>query len=118
MGELETFMKETLEVGKIARGSFSLMGCDIDQLSDYSITLSQDKILREIDASVLVDAAGLKIDYAATNKQATVYRHIIGRMLFIVGISSPFMLLQASIVASKIADLRCHHLRALEDLAS
>lgn len=75
--------------------------------------LSQYKMLSDLDTQVLLDDIGDRGDDKAMIAQATVYRHVIGKMLFIDRKSAPFMLLHASIAASNIADLRCHHLRAL-----
>ncbi len=113
MEAFEAFLKSTFDVSKFARRSLSLMGCNIEQSKDYSIVLSQKHMLDDIDHHLLMDCAGPKGDSQATNKQATVYRHIIGKMLFIGRMSSPLLLLHASMAASKLADLRTHHLRAL-----
>lgn len=113
MESFEGFLKDTFTVSKLARSNLSLMGCDITQHSDYSITLSQSKKMADLDPQILLEALGKGGDSIATLSQATAYRHVIGKMLFIGRMSAPVMLLHASMAASKLADLRRHHLRAL-----
>lgn len=52
-----------------------------------------------------------KGDNPVTNEQATVYRHLIGKMLFIGSMTAPLLLYPASMAASKISDLWTRHLR-------
>lgn len=113
MKAFEDFLHSTFDVGKFARRSLSLMGCEISQSADYSITLSQKHMLDDINPALLTESAGTRSDEPATEKQATIYRHIIGKMLFVGRMSSPSLLLHASMAASKLANLRTHHLRAL-----
>lgn len=113
MEAFEAFLEKTFEVSKLARNNLSVMGCDITQRDDHSITLSQAKMLQDLDPKILLDTIVGDGDGPATTAQATVYRHVIGRMLFIGRMTSPILLLHASMAASKIADLRRHHLRAL-----
>lgn len=113
MEALEGFLKNTFEVRKLARKTLSLMGCDIPQHEDYSITLSQAKILSDVVAQVLLDVVGNGGDDEGVLDQETVCRHAIGKMLFIGRMSAPLMLFHSSMSASKIVVLRCHHIRAL-----
>lgn len=113
MEAFERFLKDTFTVSKLARSNLSLMGCDITQQSYYSITLSQLKKLEDLEPQILFDALGNRDDSIASLNQATAYRHVIGKILFIGRMSAPVMLLHASMAASKLADLRRHHLRAL-----
>lgn len=56
------------------------------------------------------------VDYKyqqATEQLATLYLHVIGKMLIISRMSSPFILIHASMAAAKISSLKCHHLRTL-----
>lgn len=89
------------------------MGCDIFQHDNYSITLSHTKKLSYHGPQLLLLTLGRGVDAVATLDQATAYRHVIGKMLFIGHMSAPLIFLYASMAASKRADLRCHYLRAL-----
>lgn len=113
MKAFEAFLSSTFEVGTFARGSFSVMGCTITQKEDFSIVVSHEKALQELNPQLLLDAAGKTGDEVATLAQANVYRHVIGKMLYIGRMSAPIILLHASMAASKLADLRTHHLRSL-----
>lgn len=89
------------------------MGCNIVQHDDYSIVLSQQKMLDQLDEQLLLDAVDNKSDDPASARQVTIYRHVIGRMLYLGRMSAPLMLLYASLAATKLSDLRTHHVRAL-----
>lgn len=93
--------------------SFSVMGCTITQQDDFSIVFSHAKALSELNPQLLICAAGTTGEDAATITQANVYRHVIAKMLHIGRMSAPVIPLQVSMAASKLADLRCHHLRPL-----
>lgn len=113
MEGLEQFLKQTLEVSRFERRTLSLMGCDIVEHDYYSITISQAKMLSELDPQVLIDAIGKEEGTVATLQQSTKYRHVIWKMLLIGQMLSPIILLHASMVESKIADLHSRHLCAL-----
>lgn len=113
MVAFEAFLSSTFDVGNFARGSLSLMGCEITQDRDYSVTLSQEQMLAQLDPQLLIDAVQPKGDEQATDEQATIYRHTIGKMLYIGRMSAPLILLHASMAATKLSDLYNHHLRSL-----
>lgn len=119
MHPFEVFRKNNFKVSKLARSNLYLMGCDIIQYDKYSITLSQQKKMIEVDPHVILTAISKGGDGVATLDQTTAYRHMIGNMIFIgqmlfIGhMSAPLMLLHASLEASKLSDLRCHHFSAL-----
>lgn len=89
------------------------MGSDIIQHDDLSVTLSQAETLSDVDLQVLLHCVGKGRDEIADSRQATTYRHVVEKMLFIVPISAPLMILLVSITPSKLFSPRCHHLRAL-----
>lgn len=88
------------------------MGCDIAKHEDYSFNLSQARILSSLDEQILIHDAGNKGHVDSTSTKATSYSHVTGKMLLMGRMSTPLMLLHDSIAVGKLADLRCHHLRA------
>lgn len=113
MDDFEIFFSSCFDVGTFARKSLSLMGCEIIQHAEFSFTLSKDQMLQASDPQILLDAVGPKCDSEAKNKKATVFRHVIGKMLYIGRMSAPLVLLHASMAASKLSSLQTHHLRSL-----
>lgn len=67
-----------------------------------------------MDEKSTLEAAGPKGDKEASLIQATAYRRIIRKMLFIGSLSAPLILLHASLVATKIAGLHTLHLDTVE----
>lgn len=61
---------------------------------------------------MLIRSVGKAGKEIATPYHATIYRHVIGKLMFTGRMSSPLMLWHASMDASKLADLRCHNPRA------
>lgn len=113
MDEFESFLASKFGVGKFAAKWLSLMRCNIGQADDFSIRLFQKQVISQINALFLADAASPKGDQEATAKQATVYRHIIRKILYIGRVSAPLGLFHASMSATKLSDLRAQHLRCL-----
>lgn len=94
MQTFETFLQETFEVSKLARNNLQLMDCTITQTENFSSNLSQDQALAAIDPSELLDAIERKQDGPATAREATAYRHTIGRILYICRLSSPWFFIK------------------------
>ena len=109
----ESFLSSRFDVGTFERGTLSLMGCTITQDPDSSVHLTQDDSLQQLRPEMLLDCIGAKGDRPASARQATIYRHVIGKMLYIGRLSAPLVLLHASLAASKLVDLHTRHLRAL-----
>lgn len=92
----EEFLKSTFEVvTEPARSAPLLLGCDITRHEDGAITLSKHQNLAVLDLEVLRDAIGDSKDAQTTARQATLYRHLIGKIMFIRRFSSPVMLMRA-----------------------
>lgn len=83
---------------------------------DYSITLSQENMLPQLYSQVLLGVSGPNGNVTATSKQATAYRHIIGKMLYIGRSFAPLVLLHASMAATNLSDLRTHPLQSLSSV--
>lgn len=116
MTAFENFFCRSLDVSKLERRSLSVMGCSVNQVNDYSITLNQSQKLHEVDPYILINSfLDSKDGLASSSNQPEIYRRIIGQMLYIDRLSAPLMLNHASAAATKLPDLRRNHLR---DLAS
>lgn len=102
-----------MKVSKVVRSNLPLMCSDITQHEDYSITLYTTKKMPVVDLNILLDALGKGGDSIVTFNKATIYRHVIGKILLIGRISVPIMLLNASMDPTKPADFLLHHLFAL-----
>lgn len=109
----EHFLKRKFKVSKLTRKSITVMSCSILQDDDYTITLDRSQMLGELNPSALLDVVNTASDDTATARQATFYRRIIGKMLYISRMSAPLMLFHASHATTKLADLKRHHLRSL-----
>lgn len=112
MKALVTFPSSSFQIENPARNYLYLVGCKITQWDEFSITLSQKQILTSCNFKEFIDAVERKGGSNATEKQATVYQHIIGKMFSICPISAPLVLLQASTEATKLSKLQPRHLQA------
>ena len=110
MDTFEVLLKGIFDVSKIGRRNLELMGCSIQQDNDCGITLSQNQMLSDLSAADMLDSIDGINDTPSNEMNATEYRRLIGKMLFIGRISMPVMQLHASIAASKMSDLMMHHL--------
>ena len=113
MTRFEAFLREIFDVGKFIRRNLDVMGCSIRQNGEYEIVLSQSKMLDDLAPDDMLQSIDSPGDRPATSSQATEYRRLIGKMMFVGRMSSPVMQLHASIAATKLNDLMTHHLRAL-----
>lgn len=86
---------------------------DILQDKDYSIFLSQETILSQIDQQQLLICLKERGDNASTAEHAKIYRRIIGKMLYFGHDSAPFLLFFSSAAATKLSKLHTQHLRML-----
>lgn len=105
MNACQTFLSATFEIVTFGCGSFSVMGCTITQREYFSIVVSDDKEMMDLNPPLLLDASGKVGDDVATLAQANVYRHVIGKMLYI-----------GRVATSTLADLRTHHLRTIASI--
>ena len=56
LNDFESFLSSRFDVGKFGRKKLSLMGCEILQDNDFSIHLSQESMLAQIDHQALIDS--------------------------------------------------------------
>lgn len=106
MAAFEVLIKSTFVVSKMAHSSVSLMGCDITRRDRGAITTSKRAELSDLDSQILRDAVGGKGDCPATERKATLFRSLIGKMLLIGRMSASVMLMHASMATSKNFDLK------------
>lgn len=91
----------------------SLMGYKITQHADCWTTLCQGLDVGRFGPQLLSSATGLKGYGEFRDEQATVYRQVIDKLLFLARMSAPLRLLHAFMAASKLRDLITPYLRAL-----
>lgn len=113
LDEFEKFLSERFDVGKFARHKLSLMGCEIWLDENYSIHLSQETMLSQIDHQPPLSCTKEKGDAVASPAQAKIYRHTIGKMFYVGRVSAPLVLYHAAAAATKLSNLHTRHLRAL-----
>lgn len=113
LNAFRAFSSERFDAGIFAESHLSLIGCEVIQHDVFIMTISQEHPLQQLDQQLLIDAASESGDRAITLQRATVYRHVIGKMLNIGRISALLVLLHASLGTKKISDLHVHNLQAL-----
>lgn len=116
MGDFKSSLESKFDVGKFASGSLSLIGCEIIQDEEFTIYLSEEQLLSQLYSKVLLNSLQQKRNHVATAEQATEYRHVIGKMIYIGRTTAPFFLLHASMSTAKITDLHGRHIWSLESL--
>lgn len=117
MTSFESFLQNRFRVGALDRASFDVMGCELTQSPDGSVTLRQSSRLADLDPSVLlppVRQLHRSPKRSATEKELHSYRSALGQMLYIGRMSHPLMLSHASAMATKVSDLHTDHIRLLQ----
>lgn len=82
------------------------MGCDIIRQDNGAIIISPFTKIAELDPQLLREVVGHSLDQLVTEQEAAIFRCVIRKMLFIGRNSAPFMLMDASMAASKIINLK------------
>lgn len=117
VSKFEKFLQKRFEIGTLDRHNFTVMGCEIGQTPAGTITLTQRARLEAIDGDILIPEEKQRApDRPATPTEITAYRSVIGRMLYIGRTTHPVMLFHASHMATKVNQLRKHHLKDLHAL--
>lgn len=80
--QFEDFMSSRFDTSKFSRGMLSLMSCKITQDHAFIVYLSREQMLSQIESNVLLNSIPHRGDHVATLKQAHVYRHLIGKLLY------------------------------------
>jgi len=116
--KFETFLHSEFDVGELEHESFKVFGCEINQMENYSITITQNAKMLELPnklyrESIAQNRSGNDL---ATPKEITSYKSAIGKLLFIGRITQPIFLRIASHMATKTKKLLLHHLKDLEAL--
>lgn len=106
MEALERFLFSIFEVGTFSCWSFYVMGCTFTQHEFFCIVVSHAKAFSERISQLLIEAAGTTGDDVGTLAQANVYRLVIGKMLYIGRMSAPIILLNSSMEASKVGNVK------------
>lgn len=73
-------------------------------------------MLTHLHLSILLSPACRKGDILVAKEEEWMYEHVLGMMLYIAQISAPFILLQASMMATRLSNLHNQHLRALTSI--
>lgn len=113
----ETFLQERFKIGTIEKGLLNVMGTEISQAKDGTISLTQSTKIQSIDEEILnidVPGAPRQANQIASPAQISAFRTTLGKMLYIGRMSSPIMLYHASFMASKTNRLETHHLKNLK----
>lgn len=117
MKSSERISSSSLNVSKFVCESLSLTGFEITQHDDFSITLSPGQVLDLLEPQLLIEAAGRYCQVDATEKHATIYRHVNGRIFYIGHMVAASISFLDSIKATKLNKLRTSHLQALATTA-
>lgn len=115
----EDFLQQRFSVGALDRHEFAVMGCEITQDSTGTVRLTQRDRLHDIDERALTvprNETGRSPDRNASPHELHAYRSVIGKMLYVGRMSQPVMLYHASHMATKVGDLKAHHLKDLRAL--
>lgn len=94
------------------------MGCERTKEEDFSIAWCEENMLSQMNYQGLLDSITSKGDMPVTQEQASLYRHLVGKMLYLGQMSAPLMLLHAFIAATRLCYLRIHHIQALASIVS
>lgn len=118
MKKFESFLHKEFDDGELEHQSFHVFGCEINQMKDYSISITQDSKILELPNALYRDERSQNRtgNDLATPKEITAYKSAIGKMLFIGRITQPIFLRIASNMVTKTKKLLLYHLKDLEAL--
>eukprot|EP00171_Calliarthron_tuberculosum_P018277 IDg18277t1 len=117
ISEFEYFLQNEFEVGELLRHNFHVMGCEIKQDSSGAIKLTQRTKLDELDHEQLLNCSPKPYaDQLASPKMLTLYKSVLGKMLYIGRVSQPVIMYYASHMATKTSRLMSHHCKELSSL--
>lgn len=112
----ENFLRSYFKIGTLERESFSVLGCELAQEKDGSITISQEARSLKIDTTSLNTSTRDKKqnDRLATPAEIHTFRSIIGKRLYIWRLTNPILQYNCSALATKVSALCIRHLKTLK----
>lgn len=112
----KTFLQDHFKIGSLERDSFPLLGCELTQHMDKSVTITQQARSSCIDTNSLDPAQKKKGDgdRVATPSEVRVFRSIVGQALYIGRLTNPVLQYICSSMANKVPSLCVRHLKTLK----
>jgi len=110
----EAFLTSEFQVGELKRNNYDVMGCEIRRTKDGQCQITQSLKMGELSDTPLRSTYNDNIHKEiASAKEFTLFKSVIGKMLYIGRVCYPVMLYHASHMATKINQLKKHHLKDL-----
>lgn len=109
----ETFLKGQFSIGSLESDEFDIMGAHLKQSPSGTVTIDASNKLMAIEQIPINHNGPGPKDRDATPEELNAYRARIGKLLYVGRLASPVIGYHASEAATKCANLRTHHLRAL-----
>lgn len=112
MTGFESVVSSRFDVGTFHHRFLSLFGSQITPYAGFSITLSQEFLLKYLDPNFMLTLCVAKAG-KTSQKKAMLYGYFIGKILYVGCTSITQILLHSSMDAWRICDLKTHHFLAL-----
>lgn len=120
---LKHFLQKEVDVGELDHHAFSafhhaflVLGREIDQLSDGSITVTQVGKSDIIDTTCPQACKANKGDSPASSDDVHTFRRVLSQMMYIGRTASPTLLYNASALECKTSDFHLRHLKELQSM--
>lgn len=116
----ESFLHSYFKIGTLERKSFSVLGCELDQSSDGSISLTQLARSTHIntDALDVATKGRSENDRLASPPEIRSFRSVIGKCLYVGRLTNPVLLYHCSSLASKVPNLSVRHMKTLRTIVN
>ena len=118
MRRFEEQLQSRFQVGELKHSDFEVYGSEISQSDEYVVTLRQDNKMNGLDLATIELSDRKDGNVSATPSELSIFRSLIGYMLFLGRVSHPFLLFVCSDMAKKTQKLQKHHLKTLNSYIS
>lgn len=113
MASFKSFLQKKFDVGELDRRSLIALSCEIDQVQNPTVIVSQSANISSIDMACLQAHRQNKGDIQASPANVQAFQRILEQMLYIERKTNPVLLYHASAMACKTLDLHVLHLKEL-----
>lgn len=119
LAKFDNFLQSQFKIGSLERDSFPVLGCELTQDANGSITITQKARAASIDTNVLTSTVSKRDgDRLATSTELKAFRSVIGQCLYVGRLTNPVLQFHCSHMASKISALHVRHLKTLRTLVN
>lgn len=115
ISSFQKFLQAEFDIGAPDHRKFDVLGSDVHQDQDVSITLTQKSRLNDIDTSLSACKDDNKSPDRLANREEThAFHSILGKILYIGRMTNPVMLYHASAYSTKTQNHHRHYLGSLQ----